>query len=165
LTDQSDIGDLIGGVRPLDLKRASQSLMDCFGTLLATTFNTIKSCYILSSLRKYFYQNNWELVVEYVLNVCNSIIKSSLDLNLSSKRLYDWLLYKTNIKIFQKQIKSSGAFIFMEGSLVKAMKQGIWILMDEINLASPSILQRNLKLYYKLMIYYFSQLITLKSNI
>ena len=32
-------------------------------------------------------------------------------------------------------------FSFMEGALVKAIKRGDWVLLDEINLASPETLE------------------------
>lgn len=33
------------------------------------------------------------------------------------------------------------AFAFMEGCLIKAMKNGWWLLLDEINLAPPEVLE------------------------
>ena len=35
-----------------------------------------------------------------------------------------------------------GAFTFVEGSLVKGIRAGVWILLDEINLANAATLQR-----------------------
>lgn len=39
------------------------------------------------------------------------------------------------------QLKNSFAFSFVEGSLVKAVHQGLWILLDEINLAPAETLE------------------------
>ena len=34
------------------------------------------------------------------------------------------------------------AFTFVEGSLVRAIREGRWLLLDEINLAAPETLER-----------------------
>jgi midasin len=38
-------------------------------------------------------------------------------------------------------VKNNFAFSFVEGSLVRAVRNGWWILLDEINLASPETLE------------------------
>jgi MoxR-like ATPase len=56
-----------------------------------------------------------------------------------------WLQWQVSYLKFKRQIgamKSSFAFTFAEGSLVKAIKDGDWILLDEINLASSETLER-----------------------
>ena len=40
----------------------------------------------------------------------------------------------------KSKLESNLAFKFMEGSLLKAIKQGDWILIDEINLANNDVL-------------------------
>ena len=42
----------------------------------------------------------------------------------------------------KSKLESNLAFKFMEGSLLKAIKQGDWILIDEINLANNDVLQK-----------------------
>ena len=44
------------------------------------------------------------------------------------------------------QVKQSFAFSFVEGALVKALREGHWLLLDEINLAPSAALQRLLGL-------------------
>lgn len=39
-------------------------------------------------------------------------------------------------------MEGSFAFSFVEGVLVKALREGRWVLLDEINLASAETLQR-----------------------
>lgn len=39
-------------------------------------------------------------------------------------------------------MEGSFAFSFVEGVLVKAIREGKWVLLDEINLASAETLQR-----------------------
>lgn len=44
--------------------------------------------------------------------------------------------------IFRLAVEGSFAFSFVEGVLVKAIREGKWVLLDEINLASAETLQR-----------------------
>lgn len=39
-------------------------------------------------------------------------------------------------------VEGSFAFSFVEGVLVKAIREGKWVLLDEINLASAETLER-----------------------
>jgi len=50
---------------------------------------------------------------------------------------------KTKIEfliINKRKIESNMAFKFMDGSLIKAIKSGDWILIDEINLSNKDVL-------------------------
>ena len=40
------------------------------------------------------------------------------------------------------KIDSNLVFSFLEGNLIKAIKNGDWILIDEINLATNDVLQK-----------------------
>jgi len=59
--------------------------------------------------------------------------------------LGQWEKFATRAKKFERQrvASTSGlAFTFTEGILVKAIRNGDWVLLDEINLASSETLQR-----------------------
>lgn len=47
----------------------------------------------------------------------------------------------TKIAIQHEQAKNNFAFSFVEGSLVKAVREGYWVLLDEINLATTETLE------------------------
>ena len=47
-----------------------------------------------------------------------------------------------NIKNNLDRIDSNLVFSFMEGNLIKAIKNGDWVLIDEINLATNDVLQK-----------------------
>ena len=56
-----------------------------------------------------------------------------------------WEQFEAEVRRFSKkrsQIEQSFVFAFVEGALVKALRNGDWVLLDEINLASPETLQR-----------------------
>lgn len=48
----------------------------------------------------------------------------------------------SNILANLDRIDSNLVFSFLEGNLVKALKNGDWILIDEINLATNDVLQK-----------------------
>ena len=55
-----------------------------------------------------------------------------------------WQAFATQISRFEAnlpRIEFGFAFAFVDGLLVEAMRQGHWVLLDEINLASPETLQ------------------------
>jgi midasin len=55
-----------------------------------------------------------------------------------------WKKFIASISKFEiqhEQIKNNFAFTFVEGALVKAIKKGYWVLLDEINLAPPETLE------------------------
>ncbi|KAK4193558.1 putative midasin [Podospora australis] len=64
------------------------------------------------------------------------------------QRLYDlkprWAMFSQSLDQFDRQVASGPggfAFAFVEGKIVKAARNGDWILLDEINLASPDTLE------------------------
>lgn len=48
----------------------------------------------------------------------------------------------SQVERYEKASRSSFVFDFIEGSLVKAVREGAWILLEEINLANADILER-----------------------
>ena len=58
--------------------------------------------------------------------------------------LSDWERLNQDIQQLRKQKKnaeSALAFRFVEGTLVQALRNGDWVLLDEINLATPETLE------------------------
>lgn len=61
-----------------------------------------------------------------------------------SHLLLEWQSVSQDIQQLQKQQKnaeSTLAFRFVEGTLVQAVQKGDWVLLDEINLATPETLE------------------------
>ena len=58
----------------------------------------------------------------------------------------EWEELSAQVARLQKQLEKPEeggiAFAFVEGSLVKALREGHWMLLDEINLAAPETLER-----------------------
>lgn len=63
--------------------------------------------------------------------------------NLGADVLAKWNRLEEKLRSLQAnkdKIESNLAFHFVEGNLIKAIKQGHWVLIDEINLASNEVL-------------------------
>ncbi|GJP54985.1 hypothetical protein CLOM_g13979 [Closterium sp. NIES-68] len=64
---------------------------------------------------------------------------------LDSELARAWAHFSTDLARAERQVaaaEASFAFMFVEGALVKALREGQWLLMDEINLAPPETLER-----------------------
>ena len=81
---------------------------------------------------------------------------------ISAELAHGWSAFSDGVKNLERQFRSSNtgygengvgdssvsrqrpafAFSFVEGVLVQALRQGHWLLLDEINLASAETLQR-----------------------
>ena len=62
-----------------------------------------------------------------------------------------WDKFAADVRTFKKHLSSGAkgfAFSFVEGSIVKAARKGDWVLLDEINLASPDTLENIADLLY-----------------
>lgn len=64
--------------------------------------------------------------------------------SLDEELLKAWELFSMKLERAHAQVSASDGmvFSFVEGAFITALKNGEWILLDEINLAPPEILQR-----------------------
>lgn len=61
-----------------------------------------------------------------------------------SENEIEWNSFKSSVLKFEhqhRQLKNAFAFSFVEGALVRAVQDGSWVLLDEINLASQETLE------------------------
>ncbi|CAF4550845.1 unnamed protein product, partial [Rotaria sp. Silwood2] len=121
LSQQSDAVDLLGGYKPFDSVLLLKQIYRDF-SIEQTTNDHIEE--IQKSIQSKRYKEAIKLMIKYTDK--NSPLKNQL------------------IKLresFKEKNKSSLIFRFVEGSLVQALRNGDWILLDEINLASSETLQ------------------------
>ena len=117
LNDQSDVSDLLGGFKPVNLRMACEPLMNEFGRLLALTFQSEGQSSFVLQLKQLFREEKWSEIANFQRKVCESILQSALNRKLSPKRRNRWKKFAEDVDIFQKQVESSGAFTFVEGIL------------------------------------------------
>ncbi|KAI8077783.1 P-loop containing nucleoside triphosphate hydrolase protein [Halteromyces radiatus] len=159
LSQQSDSSDLLGGFKPVDGKVLAIPLREEFEKLFEKTFSVKKNAKFLEVARKSFVHQKWNNFVallkqaikmsEQKFQAEDEQKTNSTDGNVS-KRVSSpqlrslWKAFGRQVEAFEvQQVQSQNKFVFnfMEGSLVKAVRQGDWILMDEINLATTETLE------------------------
>lgn len=162
VSQQTETGDLLGGYKPVNSKTIAVPVQELFESLFASTFSMKKNEKFYKILHKCFNKNQWKNVVRLwneAYKMAQSILKQSdnaekEDPSRKKKRklgshdkmvlLEQWTSFMEDVKKFEAQsssINNSFVFDFVEGSLVKAVRNGEWLLLDEINLASADTLE------------------------
>ncbi|KAK0118514.1 hypothetical protein ONS95_007405 [Cadophora gregata] len=169
LSQQSEVGDLLGGFKPVNIRSLAIPLKDEFDDLFAATgISATKNQKYLESLGKCVAKSQWskasklwreapkmfdkivsELKKKEVAN--GRPVEQRTKRRKTESRLQSLLQLKPRWDRFtqslvQFDIQLSGgskgfAFTFVEGNIVKAARNGDWVLLDEINLASPDTLE------------------------
>ncbi|CCG84812.1 protein of unknown function [Taphrina deformans PYCC 5710] len=162
MSQQTESGDLLGGFKPVDTRLIAIPLLEDFETLFSRTLSAHKNARFLAEIRKSFNKGQWSrltaLLTQSVKIARKSLTKSQnatddVEQDLTSsrkKRKLDddlfaaWDNFAANLDTFQAQhqrASKSFTFAFVEGALVKAVKRGDWVLLDEINLAATDTLE------------------------
>ncbi|KAI5957391.1 MDN1 [Candida margitis] len=163
VSQQTESGDLLGGYKPVNTKLIAVGVQEYFEPLFLATFSEKKNERFNKVLLRCFNSGQWK----NVLKLWTEAYKSAVDVLTKKepqgdaddgaprkKRKYkavdpDFLLQKWSnfhqmLKDFEVTASTSDhsfVFNFVEGSLVKAIKNGDWLLLDEINLASSDTLE------------------------
>lgn len=163
LSQQSESGDLLGGFKPVNMRTLAIPMKEEFEDLFETTFSSKKNQRYVEHVAKAIAKSRWSRVSTLWQEAAEMVestftaqsTKSQLVLEepstkkrkLGSQRLQllrkRWEDFGIRLKTFQKHLKSGSkgfAFSFVEGNLVKAARNGDWVLLDEINLAAPDTL-------------------------
>lgn len=170
LSQQSEAGDLLGGFKPVSSQSLAMPLKEEFEDLLERTgVSAEKNREYLERISKRFAKGRWKEVSKEWRKAPKMFeaILAQLDRSearteatdgqpakrrrtesTKSQRLHDlkprWALFSQSLDQFDRQIASGSAgfaFAFVEGKIVKAARNGDWVLLDEINLASPDTLE------------------------
>ncbi|KAJ3255785.1 hypothetical protein HK103_006043 [Boothiomyces macroporosus] len=162
MSQQSDSTDLLGGFKPVDQVMLIAPLKEKFDELFSCTFSVKSNSAFLDSINKYYSRKKCDQVLVGFNNAIKMAEKvqtnqktARLSMNetdgkkkarkvLDPALFVEWEIFQNMTREFQQkmqQIKSNFLFSFVEGSLVQAMKNGHWILLDEINLATAETLE------------------------
>ena len=172
LSQQSEVGDLLGGFKPVNARNLAVPLKEEFEDLFAATgISSTKNQKYLDQIGKCFAKGQWARVSKLWKEAPKMFLKIVAELERKqdeqsqargsedqpAKRrktgsklemLLDlrprWDAFDRNLDQFDIQVASGSgnfAFSFVEGNLVKALRNGDWVLLDEINLASPDTLE------------------------
>jgi midasin len=139
MNNQSDVSDLIGGFKPVDIGFIIAPLRVEFETLFVKSFDQSKNEKFLTNISICFNRGDFGILVRLMLKVIESVYQKTAD-----KKLKDqWKVLENKLKKLNQQLKTSMnlSFAFIPGSLVNCIKNGDWVLLDEINLASTETLE------------------------
>lgn len=163
VSQQTEAGDLLGGYKPVNTKTVAIPLQEIFENLFIATFSKKKNEKFSQILSKCFNKSQWKNVIRLwfeALRMAKDLLaksendsdeeaggpkkKRKLRSHEKSILLDKWFELEVKIKDFEIQsssLENSFVFNFVEGSLVQAVRNGDWLLLDEINLASSDTLE------------------------
>ncbi|XP_030368948.1 midasin [Scaptodrosophila lebanonensis] len=141
MNNQSDVSDLVGGYKPVELNYVLAPLRYEFEYLFGETFNLEKNQDFLRIFATHFNSGRHTVIIKSMLNICANVGKKT-DAKLKLL-LPKWEELQTKLQKLQTQLDKSIniSFAFIPGSLVNCIKNGDWVLLDEINLASAETLE------------------------
>ncbi|KAJ6531011.1 hypothetical protein B0H10DRAFT_2171534 [Mycena sp. CBHHK59/15] len=167
LSHQTESADLVGGFKPIDARIPGSALHERFLELFGGTFSRRKNEKFEAEVRKAAGEGKWKRAVglwkestrlakERIQAKGNGDPKEDPSANADTPRKRrkmdhtlnvseaSWAAFERDVSEFEVQhvqAKGKFAFGFVEGPLVKALRSGDWVLLDEINLASPETLE------------------------
>ncbi|KAF4033085.1 ATPase family associated domain-containing protein 5 [Phytophthora infestans] len=164
LNIQSDSSDLVGGFKPVEIHLLARPLYMDFVELFTATFSQKSNAGFLNVVRIALEHKDWKKLVKGMrkaIQMAASKLQSSsgadrdVEESKSNKMsaagastsvlVNRWDTFEAELVRFERQkeqAESHFAFSFVEGVLVKALREGHWVLLDEINLASSDTLER-----------------------
>ncbi|KAK8110776.1 uncharacterized protein PG998_007233 [Apiospora kogelbergensis] len=173
LSQQSEVGDLLGGFKPVNVRTLAIPLKEEFEDLFATTgISATKNQKYIEQIGKFIAKGQWPKVLKLWREAPKMFSKILVELLSRSAQANDnppaedgpvakrrktesklqsllnlqprWDAFSRALDQFAIQISGGSgtfAFAFVEGNIVKAARNGDWVLLDEINLASPDTLE------------------------
>ncbi|CCE86035.1 Piso0_005679 [Millerozyma farinosa CBS 7064] len=162
LSQQTESSDLLGGYKPINSKTAVVPIQEVFDDLFKATFSMKKNDRFYQALMKFLNKSQWKAVVKLwkeAAKMAFGILEKSdsdesnaeapkkkrkLSKDQKVNLIEKWKDFQNTVKDFEIQaisLQNSFVFNFVEGSLVKAVRNGDWLLLDEINLASSETLE------------------------
>ncbi|KAM0753166.1 P-loop containing nucleoside triphosphate hydrolase protein [Meredithblackwellia eburnea MCA 4105] len=167
LSNQTEAGDLVGGFKPIDeneeARRTASELVNHFIELFGKTFSLSRNAEYVSHVRKAFEKKRWQRLVglwREAFRMASDRLgivpqepaasarkRRKMNLETSASDLPSaWhkflsLVGDFDLRHVSKAGKNKFVFSFVEGPLAKAIRNGDWVLLDEVNLASSETLE------------------------
>ena len=130
LNQQTESCDLIGGIKPVNVEHYVNPVYIEFLTLFERTFDSSKNVKFMGHLSNCRMSKRWKDLMVLMLH-SSSQVKNP-----------EWLKLNQKIKQVSKAVNADSRlyFAFIHGVLIKAVTEGQWILLDEINMAEADVL-------------------------
>ena len=158
LSQQSEIGDLLGGFKPVNMRVLAIPMKEEFEDMFGSTFSSSKNQRYIEHVTKAISKSRWSRALTLWREAAKMVeltfaSQKTAKESLSKRRKIDserldslkkrWKNFTGKLDTFQKHLESGSrgfAFSFVEGNIVKAARNGDWVLLDEINLATQDTL-------------------------
>ncbi|KAI9691641.1 MAG: hypothetical protein M1822_007712 [Bathelium mastoideum] len=166
LSQQSETSDLLGGYKPVTIQSLVFPMKETFDDLFGSMFSLKKNQKYLDMLSKCIAKGQWNrvgILWNEALRMVEKHTKQSLASDPAEPprkkqrvipppeaghtdhehSIEQWRRFAADLKTLQRQFASNSstfAFSFVEGNIVRAIRNGDWVLLDEINLAASDTL-------------------------
>ncbi|MCJ1246042.1 hypothetical protein MMC30_003246 [Trapelia coarctata] len=164
LSQQSEAGDLLGGYKPVSVRAIVMPLQEEFQELFDRTFSAQKNQQYIKSLARTIARGEWTRTLtlwQEALKLVEKLFapptpktvtdgtekpkkRRKLESSTVQKLRPRWDSFASDVESIQQHVLNGSktfSFSFVEGNIVKAVRRGDWVLLDEINLASPDTLE------------------------
>ena len=161
LSQQSEVGDLLGGFKPLNLRALAMPLKEEFEKLFDSTFSSKRNQNYIDIVEKAILKGRWSrglVLWKEALRKAETALDHNSDIRIierqPKRRKLDpvkhetlkrkWAAFAYDLQKFKMHVGENSkafAFSFIEGNIAKAARKGHWVLLDEINLAPQDTLE------------------------
>lgn len=167
LSQQSETGDLLGGFKPVNIRSLIVPLKDEFDVIFEETFSSKKNAKFVETLNHSIAKGKWKATItvwKQAIKMAEKVLASrkgdentppQSDTEQRSKRRRltkisaidektTWTKFADQVRTVEVQVTRATdafAFSFAEGKFVEAVRNGGWVLLDEINLAPADTLE------------------------
>uniref|UniRef100_A0A1I8EQE7 Midasin n=2 Tax=Wuchereria bancrofti TaxID=6293 RepID=A0A1I8EQE7_WUCBA len=143
LSQHSDSSDLIGGYKPVSIPYLLRPLKKEFDELFAATFDLIKNGKFLNHLEMCLSNGRYSDYAKLIAETARRRLKMSSKHN----SLKSWAKLLVRAERCAESLKASAvSFAYVRGAVAEAAERGEWLLVDEINLATPECLDSVVRL-------------------
>uniref|UniRef100_A0A224YTK3 Midasin n=1 Tax=Rhipicephalus zambeziensis TaxID=60191 RepID=A0A224YTK3_9ACAR len=144
MSQQSDSSDLLGGFKPVDIKLLLSPVREAFEALFSSTFSQTQNAKFLSHITTCFAGRRWRDLFDLMSHSQKSAVSRLSKPGCDKDQLERWRALGEQLRKAETQARQAEnklTFAFVEGALVRALKEGSWVLLDEINLAEGEALE------------------------
>ncbi|KAH9381513.1 hypothetical protein HPB48_005512 [Haemaphysalis longicornis] len=144
MSQQSDSSDLLGGFKPVDVKLLLSPLREQFEALFSTTFSQAQNAKFLCHITTCFAGRRWRELFRLMAHSQKSAVTRLQNSGQDPGQLERWQALGEQVQKAEEQVRQAEnrlTFAFVEGALVRALHEGSWVLLDEINLAEGEALE------------------------
>lgn len=158
MSQQTESGDLLGAYKPVDPVRPASALHNEWVTLFERSFSLKRNAPFLDAERRALVKARWTRLVRLweesarMAQAAREAIAAKGGDSAARKRrrtdeeypsAAEWDAFVARVREFAALYTGRRSFVFsyVEGPLVHALREGHWLLLDELNLAAPEALE------------------------